>query len=223
MRILVVEDNREMAAVLARNFAAAGINCDHAESVADAELLIGQIDYRLAVLDLGLPDEDGMALLKRLRTRRNPLPVIVLTARGDAVARVEGLRAGADDFVVKPFLFDELHARLEAVLRRNPALTGPEISFGPVTLDLNAREASVGGAPLKLSRREAELFEPLVRRGGHVVTKRTLESQLFGSGGDLGSNAIEVYVHRLRRKLQLAQSGLDIETVRGIGYVLIAP
>lgn len=220
MRILVVEDTLDIAEALVTAFASVGIHCDTAGTLSDAELLVEQVDYRLVVLDLGLPDGDGMDLVKRLRARRSGLPVIVLTARADPASRINGLRAGADDYVIKPFLFDELHARVEAVLRRDSAYSGPEIRYGPVCIDTRTMEAVIADGPLRLSRREAEVLEPLVRRGGRVVSKRTLEGQLFGAGEELGSNAIEVYVHRLRRKLEDAGTGLDIQTVRGIGYVL---
>lgn len=220
MRILVVEDTLDIAEALVTAFASVGIHCDTAGTLSDAELLVEQVDYRLVVLDLGLPDGDGMDLVKRLRARRSGLPVIVLTARADPASRINGLRAGADDYVIKPFLFDELHARVEAVLRRDSAYSGPEIRYGPVCIDTRTMEAVIADGRLRLSRREAEVLEPLVRRGGRVVSKRTLEGQLFGAGEDLGSNAIEVYVHRLRRKLEDAGTGLDIQTVRGIGYVL---
>lgn len=220
MRLLIVEDDRELSQALVAAFARISVHCDHADTVADAEALIGTMAYTLVVLDLGLPDDDGLALLRRLRSAGETVPVIVLTARGDSQTRIAGLRGGADDFIVKPFLFDELHARVEAVLRRQGRYVENQMTFGPLVFDVDSREATIDGARLALSAREADMLEPLLRRSGHVVPKRFLEDQLFGSSETFGSNAIEVYVHRLRRKIETSASGLSIVTVRGVGYML---
>lgn len=220
MRLLIVEDDRELSEALIAAFARISVHCDHAATAADAEALIRSMAYTLVVLDLGLPDDDGLALLKRLRSAGETVPVIVLTARGDSQTRITGLRSGADDFMVKPFLFDELHARVEAVLRRQGRYVENQMSFGPLVFDVASREATIDGARLSLSAREADMLEPLLRRSGHVVPKRFLEDQLFGSSETFGSNAIEVYVHRLRRKIETSNSGLSIVTVRGVGYML---
>ena len=220
MRLLIVEDDRELSQALVGAFARISVHCDHAGTAADAEALIGTMAYTLVVLDLGLPDDDGLALLRRLRAAGETVPVIVLTARGDSQTRIGGLRAGADDFMVKPFLFDELHARVEAVLRRQGRYVENQMTFGSLVFDVGSREATIDGARLALSAREADMLEPLLRRSGHVVPKRFLEDQLFGSSETFGSNAIEVYVHRLRRKIETSASGLSIVTVRGVGYML---
>jgi two-component system response regulator TctD len=220
VRILIVEDDAQLREALLEAFARVHVHCDHAACANDADQLIAMTAYTLVVLDLGLPDEDGLELLRRLRGGGQTVPVIVLTARGDSLTRVQGLRSGADDFLVKPFLFDELHARIEAVLRRQAGYSGFCLRFGAIEFDISMREASVSGMRLALSQRELEMLEPLMRRGGHVVPKRLLEDQLFGAGDTLNSNAIEVYVHRLRRKLERTGAGLGIETVRGIGYML---
>ena len=221
MRILLVDDSVELAAALGDALREWGVNCDLAASAQDAELMIAQRDYALAVLDLGLPDEDGLTLLRRWRAGKRGLPVIVLTARTDIDTRITALRSGADDYLAKPFDVEELHARIEAVLRR--IWGGPlDVHFGGLSFDAEARQFSTAGKPLRLSRREAELFEPLLRRGGKVVPRRTLETQLFGIEDDFGSNAIEVYVHRLRRKLEEAGANARIETIHGIGYALMA-
>lgn len=220
MRLLIVEDDRELSEALIAAFARISVHCDHAATAADAEALIRSMAYTLVVLDLGLPDDDGLALLKRLRSAGETVPVIVLTARGDSQTRITGLRSGADDFMVKPFLFDELHARVEAVLRRQGRYVENQMNFGPLVFDVGSREATIDGQRLSLSAREADMLEPLLRRSGHVVPKRFLEDQLFGSSETFGSNAIEVYVHRLRRKIETTNSGLSIVTVRGVGYML---
>lgn len=219
MRLLIVEDNTELAEAMASAFLRRDVRCDIAVNAGDAEQLIETVDYSAVILDLGLPDEDGLSLLCRLRRRRIVLPVIVLTARGEGEMRVKGLESGADDYVVKPFLFAELHARLGAVLRRQGGYVEHLLRVANLTLDTRTREAAVDGAPLDLSAREIELLELLMRRPGHVVPKRVLEDQLFGAGDTLGSNAVEVYVHRVRRKLD-AGAAVKLQTVRGIGYML---
>ena len=220
MRILIVEDDAELADALRAAFARVSIHTDHAATASDACELIANMAYTLVVLDFGLPDEDGLALLGRIRAAGNTVPVIVLTARGDGDTRIAGLRGGADDFLVKPFLFDELHARIEAVLRRQGRYVENTLRFGDLEMDVGSREATHKGARLPLSAREADMLEPLIRRSGRVVPKRFLEDQLFGASDSFGSNAIEVYVHRLRRKLESCDSGLGIVTVRGVGYML---
>ena len=220
MRLLIVEDDRELSQALVAAFARISVHCDHAATVADAEALIGTMAYTLVVLDLGLPDDDGLAMLRRLRSAGETVPVIILTARGDSQTRIGGLRGGADDFMVKPFLFDELHARVEAVLRRQGRYVENQMTFGSLVFDVGSREATIDGTRLSLSAREADMLEPLLRRSGHVVPKRFLEDQLFGTSETFGSNAIEVYVHRLRRKIETSVSGLSIVTVRGVGYML---
>ena len=221
MRLLIVEDNAELAEAMTSAFLVRDIRCDVAASAGDAEQLIETMDYSAVILDLGLPDEDGLSLLCRLRRRRIVTPVIVLTARGEGEMRVKGLETGADDYVVKPFLFAELHARLGAVLRRQGGYVEHLLRTANLTLDTRTREAAVDGVPLDMSAREVELLELLMRRPGHVVPKRMLEDQLFGAGDTLGSNAVEVYVHRVRRKLDDV-AGVKLQTVRGIGYMLSA-
>ncbi|WP_159983191.1 MULTISPECIES: response regulator [unclassified Novosphingobium] len=219
MRLLIVEDNPDLAQAIAQAFAVHDIRCDLAANAGDAELLIQTTDYAALILDLGLPDEDGLVLLQRLRGNRRTMPVIVVTARGESEMRIKGLDVGADDYVVKPFLFAELHARLNAILRRQSGYADTVLRVANLALDPRLREVTIDGRPFELSAREIELLELLMRRSGHVVPKRVLEDQLFGSGDALGSNAVEVYVHRLRRKLEeLAE--VKVQTVRGIGYML---
>ncbi|WP_395398126.1 response regulator [Novosphingobium sp. BL-8A] len=221
MRLLIVEDNADLSQAIVQAFASRDIRCDVAGNAGDAEALVSTTDYAAVILDLGLPDEDGLELLDRLRRQRITLPVIVVTARGESETRIRGLDIGADDYVVKPFLFAELHARLNAVLRRQSGYVDPQSRIGNLTLDLRTREVSVDGKLIELSLREIELLELLMRRPDHVVPKRVLEDHLFGAGDTLGSNAVEVYVHRLRRKLE-ATAGVKVQTVRGIGYMMSA-
>lgn len=222
MRLLIVEDDADIAQGLAEGFARRGFASDRARTAADAGLMLDAAHYAAVILDLGLPDADGLEFLRGLRARRVTVPVLVLTARGDVRQRIAGLNAGADDYLVKPFDMDELQARLEAVLRRRDGYSGHQLTLGGLTLDLSTREVTVNGAGVALSAREIELLELLLRRAGRVVLKRIAEDQLFGLEDALGSNAIEVYVHRLRRRLEKIDAGVRIETVRGVGYMLRA-
>ncbi|WP_297506796.1 response regulator transcription factor [uncultured Caulobacter sp.] len=220
MRLLIVEDDAALADALGEALAGASIACDKAVTAADAALMLDATRYAAVILDLGLPDGDGRSLLRRLRARRDPVPVLILTARGDLKDRIDGLDAGADDYVTKPFAFDELLARLRAVLRRKGDFQGSHLTFIDLRFDTQSRELRVGEAPLILSQREGELIELLIRRGGQVVSRQLAEDQLFGMSNTLGSNAVEVYIHRLRRKLEDAGATARIENIRGVGYLL---
>ncbi|AIT05227.1 MULTISPECIES: response regulator transcription factor [Sphingomonas] len=222
MRILLIEDDAALADALTGALRQRGMTVDHAASIEEAEAYLAAIDHAAVLLDLGLPDGDGLALLRRMRAGGNVRPVLALTARGSVDARIRGLHGGADDYIVKPFDPDELHARILAVLRRQGGYLGVSLSCARLVFDVETRVARVGETLLPLSARETELLELLLRRGGNVVPKRLVEDHLFGAGGDLGSNAVEVYVHRLRKRLDEAETGARIETVRGVGYLLRA-
>jgi DNA-binding response OmpR family regulator len=222
MRLLIVEDNLTLAQAMVAGFARRHVASDIATTVEIAEHLFKTLDYSAMILDLGLMDDDGLDLIKRLRAVGKNQPIIVLTARNDPEKRVEGLRAGADDYLSKPFLFDELHARLEAIMRRAAGYAERHLKLGGLTLNTATRELSVGDAAIDASSRETELLEILLRRKGHLVPRRVMEDQLFGFGDGLGSNAVEVYVHRVRRKLERYSAGVSIKTVRGVGYMLMA-
>ena len=221
MRVLLIEDDRDLAQALTAALSPRGFAVDLARSGDEADAYLQHGDYAAVLLDLGLPDEDGLALLHRLRGRGDTRPVLILTARGAIDARIRGLNEGADDYLVKPFDVDELHARLLAVLRRQGGYIGRSLTCGRLSFDLETRLVRVADATIALSVRETELLELLLRRAGNVVPKRIAEDHLFGLGGDLGSNAVEVYVHRLRKKLDDADSGARIETVRGVGYMIV--
>ncbi len=220
MRLLVVEDNIELAQAIGEAFAARHLHCDLAHNAGDAEILIRTTRYALVILDLGLPDEDGLDLLRRLRAAQRSEPVIILTARGEVENRIRGLSAGADDYMSKPFHFDELHARVLAILRRDSGYKDRLLRAGALELDTEARQFHAEGAALEFSVREGELLELLMRQPNRVVPKRVLEDQLFGAGDSLGSNAVEVYIHRIRRHLKDAGLALTVQTVRGVGYML---
>ena len=221
MRILLIEDEDDVAGPLIAALSKRGLAIDHARDRDEAEAYLQAIDYTAVLLDLGLPDGDGIDLLVAMRARGDIRPVLVLTARGSVDARILGLNEGADEYMIKPFDVDELHARLLAILRRRDGYVGRSLRCGNLSFALDTRTATVGTETLMLSVRETELLELLLRRAGKVVPKRIVEDQLFGLGGDLGSNAVEVYVHRLRKRLDEGQTATRITTVRGVGYMLV--
>ena len=182
--------------------------------------MLATTNYAAVVLDLGLPDEDGLVLLREVRHRGDATPILVLTARDGVMDRVTGLRDGADDYLPKPFAMEELVARLQALLRRPGNLLGRRLEFGNVCLDTEGRHVLVGGTPRPFPARETTVLEILLRHSGSVAPKRLFEHQLFGMSGDGGSNAVEVYVHRLRKMLLDAGATVKIHTVRGVGYLM---
>lgn len=220
MRVLLVEDNQDLVSLLTKGLAHAGFAADSVGTVGDAKHVLATMKYSVIVLDLGLPDEDGLTLLRELRRRGDGTPVLVLTARDGVNDRVTGLRDGADDYLAKPFAMEELVARLQALLRRPGNLLGKLLTFGNVSLDTEGRQVFVSGAPRAFPARETAVLEILLRRGGNVAPKRLFEDQLFGLSGDVGSNAVEVYVHRLRKMLTDAGASVRIHTVRGVGYLM---
>lgn len=172
------------------------------------------------ILDLGLPDGDGLTTLRNIRRRDDPTPVIVLTARDGVNDHVEGLRSGADDYLVKPFAFEELVARLEAVLRRPGQMLGSSLRVANLAFDTASRQAFIDQVPQVLSSREVAVLELLMWRRGRVVSKKLLEDHIFGLDGDIASNAIEVYIHRLRKELVEHRAKVQIHTIRGVGYLI---
>jgi DNA-binding response OmpR family regulator len=220
MRVLVVEDNEELAGLISKGLIPAGYSVDHMGTAADARQALATTRYAAVILDLGLPDADGLTILREVRRRNDPVPVLVLTARAGVHDRVEGLRTGADDYLVKPFAFEELVARLEALLRRPQQLLGTALSVANLSYDTETRQAFVGGEPQLLSARESAVLEILMRRKGRVVPKAVVEDQLFGLSGEVSSNAVEVYIHRLRKSLADKGAKVRIHTIRGVGYMI---
>ena len=184
----------------------------------EADGLLASGEFDLVLLDLGLPKLDGFEVLRRLRERRNKVPVIVLTARDTPDDRVAGLDLGADDYLTKPFQLSELEARVRALIRRTHAIASSRIVHGPLVLDMAGRRLYCRDEPVDLSARELAVVELLLLREGRVVTKQQIVDHLYGWEEASSSNAVEVFVYRLRRKLE--PSGVDIKTVRGMGYLL---
>jgi DNA-binding response OmpR family regulator len=221
MRVLVVEDNETYGRLLAARLGLSGFDADVALTVAEAERAASLVDYSAIVLDLGLPDRDGMELLRELRARGKTTPVLIVTARNRLADRLAALRAGADDYLGKPFSTDELIARLHAVLRRPHVLVGSRMALGNMSIDRDTRQVQVAGAPLAIRQREQAILELLVRDHGSVVTRRSIETHLFGMPEESDSNAIDVYVHRLRRHLVESGASVQIHTVRGVGFMIV--
>jgi two-component system OmpR family response regulator len=218
MKLLLAEDDAMLADALQTQLGRAGFEVEHAPNGAVADYLLHKHLFDIAVLDIGLPMLDGLAVLQHVRQTQPNLPVVLLTARDALDDRVAGLQAGADDYVTKPFDFPELLARLQALLRRSQPANTPTLA-GALTLDKATRRALLGGEPLELSGREWTLLELLVQQRDQVVTKEQIhQAWTDDSGESAGGNSIEVYIHRLRRKLEGARLG--IRTVRGLGYLL---
>ncbi len=220
MRILIVEDDPALADGLSHSLERAGYAVDLARHGEDADhMLLGET-HDLVILDLGLPRLNGFEVLGRLRHRGSKVPVLILTARDAVEDRVRGLDLGADDYIVKPFDLSELEARVRALLRRGQYAASAQLRLGRLMLDTAARCATIDEAPVTLSARELALLEIFMLRPGRVVDKEHILESLCNWDEEIGDNAIEVYVHRLRKKLE--DSGVRIRTIRGMGYLLEA-
>src|SRR6202790_2728990 len=220
MRLLVVEDNEQLAGLLTKGLQTAGYEIDVLASLEEASTVLRTTFYAAPTPGLGLPDGDGLALLREIRHRNNPIPVLVLTARGGLHDRVQGLRSGADDYLVKPFALEELIARLEAQLRRPGHLLGSSLRIANLEFDTQNRQASIDDQPQLLSARETAVLELLMRSKGRVVSKKQVEDHIFVHSGEVASNAIEVYVHRLRKQLSERGAKVQVHTIRGVGYLI---
>lgn len=220
MRLLLIEDEKELAALTAQNLARHGLPTDLVATVEEAETALRLMRYDAVLLDLGLPDGDGLDLLRRLRRGGSTVPVLALTARDGVEQRVVGLEAGADDYIIKPFAAIELAARIKAVLRRPRELSDARLESGNVILEAEHGRVEVGGRPLALTRREFSLLAMLMRNENRTVTRTSLADDIYGLGLSTGPNALEVAVHRLRRHLEQAGATVSVDTVRGHGYRL---
>ncbi|MGH8765097.1 MAG: response regulator [Burkholderiales bacterium] len=218
MRILVVEDDAVLAAALTRALNQSAYAVDVVDNGDDANRALGPDTYDLVVLDLALPKVDGLAVLRRLRDRRSRVPVLVLSARDTLEDRVKGLDLGADDYLTKPFDLPEFEARVRVLIRRGQHQASNDLRHGRLRFDLAGRRVFHDDDPVELSARELAVVELLMSRQGRVVTKEQMVDRLFGWGEDVASNAIEVCVHRVRKKLE--PFGIEIRTVRGMGYLV---
>ena len=218
MRLLVIEDDRMIGEAIVAALVADGETVDWVRDGETGDTALRTHDYDLVLLDLGLPRRDGLSVLKALRARRASTPVLITTARDAVADRVAGLDAGADDYLVKPYDLDELQARIRALVRRASGRIDSRWRHGDVVVDPVRREASRAGQAVELSGREWAVLSALLERPGSTLSRARLEEKLYGWGEEIGSNAVEVYVHGLRRKL-----GSDlIRTLRGVGYRVAA-
>jgi len=216
MRLLLVEDDALLGEGVEIGLRKAGYAVDWVRDGETAEAALSTEQYDLMVLDLGLPNKSGLDVLKDIRASGNKLPVLILTAMAGVDHRVSGLDAGADDYLTKPFDLSELYARLRALARRNSGRTDTKIQYGNIQIDPAAYEVMLDGKKIEVSRREYAVLYSLLENTGRVLSREMLEQTMYGWGEEVGSNAVEVYVHHLRKKL-----GNDlIRTIRGIGYMI---
>lgn len=220
MRLLLVEDEPDMAALLRSVLEKHDFVTDSASSIEIAIEAIETIAHDLVLLDRQLGDGDGATLIAYLRKRRPNVPIVILSARGTAEDRVEGLNLGADDYIAKPFVINELVARLRAVLRRPTQLAAKRLEVGNLSFDLNQAEVFIDGVRLDLPRKEYLVLESLMRRAGRTVRRSVLEEEVYGSDDEIQSNSLEAHISRLRRKLSEAGALVTIQPVRGVGYFL---
>ena len=218
MRILIAEDDQVLADGLLRSLRNSGYAVDQVGSGSEADAALSSHEFDLIILDLGLPRLHGLEVLKRLRGRGTATPVLILTAADSIDERVKGLDLGADDYMAKPFSLQELEARVRALTRRGLGAASSVIKHGPLTFDQTGRVAYINDQMIELSARELSLLEVLLQRAGRLVSKEQLVARLCEWGEEVSNNAIEVYIHRLRKKIE--QGPIRIATVRGLGYCL---
>lgn len=219
MRILIAEDDEVLSDGLCRSMRQSGYAVDCVKDGLAAKLILsGDQPFDLVILDLGLPKVDGFSVLRSLREKNRQVPVFILTARDDEGDRVKGLDLGADDYMIKPFSLPELEARVRALIRRGQCGVNPVYSCGTLTLDSVGRRAMINGESLELTTRELNVLETLISRIGRVISKEQLLERLYSYSEEASSNAIEVYIHRVRKKIEPA--GVTIRTIRGLGYII---
>jgi two-component system OmpR family response regulator len=218
MRILIAEDDQVLADGLLRTLRGTGYAVDHVASGSEADAALSTQEFDLLILDLGLPRLHGFEVLKKMRSRGSTTPVLILTAADSVEQRVKGLDLGADDYMAKPFSLQELEARVRALTRRGMGAASNIIKHGPLSFDATGRVAYIDDQMVELSARELGLLEVLLQRAGRLVSKDQLVERLCEWGDEVSNNAIEVYIHRLRKKIE--QGPIRIATVRGLGYCL---
>ena len=218
MRMLIVEDEPRLRLQLARHFSAGGWVVDESADGREALFLGNEHSYDIAIVDVGLPSMSGIEVIAGWRAAMREFPVLVLTARGDWQDKVEGLEAGADDYVTKPFRLEEVQARVNALQRRSAGRSQDQVEYGAICIDFNARRVLRDGAALELTSYEYNTLEYLVHRAGDVISKTELTEHLYAQDFDRDSNVIEVFIGRLRKKLDPANTLRPITTVRGAGY-----
>jgi DNA-binding response OmpR family regulator len=220
MRVLLVEDEAEFANAVRGALEREMFVVDHVERIDAARAACHMNTYDLVLLDRTLPDGDGLSLVPTMRAAIPGLAVLAMTARGEISDRVAGLDGGADDYLVKPFALEELFARIRAVRRRPTALESEEIRVASLVLEVASNDAWVNGAKLKLARRERRVLTTLIKRRGRTVLREWLEQNVFGSDDSIQSNTLDSHVSRLRRKLNAAGAGVEIQAIKGVGYLL---
>ena len=220
MKILFVEDNARLAELTQKNLKNSGIVCDIASNLEDAKHQLKSFQYDAAVLDINLPDGNGLDFLKQIRKEKNQLPVIILTANLDFDIKIEGLDIGADDFLTKPFKIEELVARLRAILRRPKNLQDKDIQIKNVLFNTSNFELKISGNNIDIHKKECQVLELLMKKYNQVVTKNELEDKLYQIDRDIQSNSLEVAIHRLRKVLEDGKSEISITNIRGVGYKL---
>ncbi len=216
MRLLLVEDDPLIGDGVRTGLTQEGYAVDWLKDGRSAEQALQTEDYDLMILDLGLPKMSGLEILERLRAKQNDLPVLVLTAKDTVADRITGLDCGADDYLVKPFSLDELNARLRALHRRHRARSSPTIQHGAISLDPASHEVTCDGAPVNISAREFAVLQMLLENAGKVLSRSRIEEGLYAWNEEVESNAVEVHIHHLRKKLGTSL----IRTIRGVGYVV---
>lgn len=220
MRLLLIEDETDLSHLLTEHLRRRGFVIDAVNTIGDALAAVDASPYGLVLLDWRLPDGEGLEVLRHIRGRRLSMPVIMITAKDAVEDRVRGLDAGADDYLVKPFAVEELVARINAVLRRPGAPLGLVLRCAALEFDTSSRAVSVSGQTVTVPRRELQVLETLMRRAGRVVTRDALEAAMYSGDDEIESNATEVTLSRLRRRLSDAGAGVVIHTVRGVGWLL---
>lgn len=218
MRILLAEDDEVLSDGISKALRQIGYTVDMVASGRDADAAIAAAPFDLAILDLGLPQMEGFEVLRRLRSAGKRLPVLIVTSRDGLEDRVAGLDLGADDYMTKPFDLPELEARVRALIRRSCYGAEKEIVYGPVRMDTGSRSIAISGEHVEFSSKELAVFELFLQRPGRVVSKEQLLDHMYGFDEEVSQNAIEVLVHRLRKKIE--SYGLGVRTIRGLGYVL---